>query len=207
VNGNNKGHYITNDDKAKNTLRQKTQCNTYTGPLTGPIQTYENDYYAKDVKREYNNNNSYYGTAVGPVEASRKDDYIVENTKRNVSVSKEMQKNNIIQGLKQVPLDQNISSMYIQTDKREAVSTSYTPGMGRVNLMPDAIHSTGQMNVKPDNNKLNYQQYNAPNVITTANDMGNVLSKKEGHYNNRLGDIGVIQKQLASNPYNRSITK
>ena len=101
---------------------------------TGSYSKYKDT--AKRVQRQGYQCDNPVGILGTSVKAETKGDYNLPNTKRNVMDAVQMKRNDVIQGMKQVPTEQQLSKQYIENDKRQ--SRAYTPGAGRVNILPNA---------------------------------------------------------------------
>lgn len=200
---NSTGSYATYDDEAKRTLRQHTQCSNYnSNAISNVPTTYENNYQAKHVKRETYPCSQNPGGLSSLVKSETINNHHLQNTKRNEIDEKQMNRINIIQGMKQVPNEIQSPQNVIQNDKRG--STSYTPGMGRVNLLPNACFANGQTHLKNDAHDTPHVEITnikSINNFSNSKHMGCTQLRKSQNINDRLGDFTILQDQIKNNPY------
>jgi len=218
VNGQGVGAYTTYTDQAKNTLRQTTQYNCYSGPAQGQFPTNGSntgfiDNKPKNVKRQCMSLNNTEGIVSTTVRGETTREYGANQTKREYINATDMKKGaNIIQGLKNVPysIDQNNYRSSIGHDlSRESTSYSFTPNMSRVNNLTDPLQTTGNVFMKNDTStsSIKYTS-NQPSInnYKQINGMGSVMLEQDKGVNERL-DFGIYNNQYKQNPYNLDINK
>jgi hypothetical protein len=204
-------------DNARNTLRQTTQCNSYSGPAQGQFPTngsntgFVNN-TPKDVKRQCLTHNNTEGIISTNVRGDTTRMYGANQTKRENINSSEMNKGNCIQGLKSVPysIDANNYRASVGHDmNRESTSYSHTPNMSRVNNLSDPLQTTGNVFVKNDTSSSSIiytSKQPSINNYKQTNNMGSVMLEQDRRGNERL-DFGIFNTQHKQNPYNRDVTK
>jgi hypothetical protein len=205
------GTYIKNNDKAKTTLRSTISPSSYVGQISNNQEQYGIDknisnYNVKETKNTHPTN--YIGIMSSSLRADLDRNRNIPNSKNELIYKQQLNQNNTIQGVKQVPYHQNLPDQYKVNDNKENLSTSYTPGKSRINILQDPNKANGMTLYKNDHNDNivpNITGIRSVNNFTNSSNMGFVQVDQKDYKNDRLKDFKILEKQLKNNPYNHNI--
>lgn len=204
------GSYIKNNDKAKTTLRSVNPQISYVGQVSNQdqygIDKNISNYNVKDTKNV--NNTNYVGIMSSTLKADINRNMNIPNSKNELLYKKQINQNNTIQGVKQVPYHQTLSDQYQLNYNKERLSSSYTPGQSRINILQDPNQANGMTLYKNDHNNSinpNISGIRSINNFTNPNNMGFVQIDQKDFKNDRINDFKILENQLKNNPYNQNI--
>jgi len=205
------GIYTTNNDKMKPTLRTANPQQTHYGQISNNQEKYgiDRNISNNNIKAVKNvNNKNYIGIMSSNFKADIDRNINIPISKNELLYRKQINQQNTIQGVKQVPYHENLPDQYKLNYNKENLSTSFTPGMSRINVLQDPNKANGMTMYKNDTNNTinpNISGIKSINNFTNSNNMGYVQIDQTNKQNDRIHDFKILQNQLKNNPYNHNI--